>query len=222
MRLCQAQGCNQPARNFGSYCRHHDTRNAQTGDPNGITIKERDTRTLRRLSERMIRHHQDHPGVKSALEFLRSLTEVASTKAPAHIHANSSPADRLDRWLSQMHKSSVTPEDMLAMVVAMYALREDRPGLFRSDRHFNHQLAIRFLRLTPAPFAGERWCAGTARRKYDRISVGTRELLATILIGALESLPIRMAEQVLKATKPKPRDRLQGIDFPFNAKGSYS
>jgi hypothetical protein len=87
----------------------------------------------------------------------------------------------------------------MAVVVAMYMLQEWEPRAFKSDRHFNHQFAVRFARKAPAPPA-YKWRDGAGGLRYDRITVGTRDLLARELVGAIGVPCFRIAKHLL--TKP--------------------
>ena len=66
------------------------------------------------------------------------------------------------------------------------------PRDFKSDRHFRHQLVIRFLRMVRAPRV-EMWGGGSAIYRYDRIMVAVRELFGQRLEARLGLLCLRMA-----------------------------
>lgn len=218
MRACEVPHCRDHARAFSRYCKRHEQRDTNTGHPEGTTVRLGEVRTLYLLAHQFITHHRDHPGVKAALEWLGRMT--AEARDPGTVHARSTAADRLARWLHRMHTEGTTPEDMLATVAAVYALREWTPRRFLSDRHFNHQLAIRLLRLTPAPYS-ERWSGGKPKKVYDRITGPTRDLLSTRINATLGPLILRMGQEVAIAAKPRSQERLAGIDYPFNPKGTY-
>ncbi|BAE52853.1 hypothetical protein amb4049 [Paramagnetospirillum magneticum AMB-1] len=218
MRACEVPHCRDHARSFSRYCRRHDQRTTNTGHPEGTNVLRGEYKTLFLLAHQFITHHKEHPGIRAGLEWLGGM--MADGRDPGTIHARSSAADRLGRWLHQMQTEGVTAEDMLATIGAIYALREWNPRRFLSDRHFDHQLAIRVLRLTPAPFS-ERWSEGKPKKVYDRITGPTRDLLSTRINAALGPLILRMGREVASAAQPRPQERLEGIDFPFNPKGTY-
>jgi hypothetical protein len=218
MKLCEVPRCGHPAKPFSRYCPAHDARNTNTGHPEGTNVLVGEYKTLFLLAQDFVSHHHDHPGLKAALEWLGRL--VSEARDPGTIHARSSAADRLGRWLSRLRAEGVTPADMLATIAALYALREWSPRRFLSDRHFNHQLAIRVLRLAPAPYR-EAWSNGRAKKVHDRITSPTRDLLSTRINTTLGPLVLRMGKEVAHAAQPRPQERLEGIDYPFNTKGTY-
>ena len=61
------------------------------------------------------------------------------------------PMNALAVGSAKMKGQGIEPARMLAMVAAFHLLRTDHPGEFKSDRHFNHQLAIRLLPDDPCP-----------------------------------------------------------------------
>ena len=105
---------------------------------------------------------------------------------------NATPEDRLGRWLDKMKDQEVHEVDALAMITALYLHREAYPRDFKSDRHFRHQLVVRFLRMVRAPRV-EMWGGGKAIYRYDRITVAVREMLGQKLEGHLALLCLRMA-----------------------------
>jgi hypothetical protein len=105
----------------------------------------------------------------------------------------------LEHWRSRLKRAGIHDHELMSVVIAMYALREHDPRAFRSDRHFRHQLALRFLRKAPAPPV-LKWRGGSGGLRYDRISVGTRELLARELESGIGLACFRMAKLLI--TKP--------------------
>ena len=74
------------------------------------------------------------------------------------------------------------------------------PRDFNSDRHFQHQLVIRFLRMVRAPRV-EMWGGGSAIYRYDRIMVAVRELFGQRLEARLGLLCLRMARILQEHTR---------------------
>lgn len=209
---CAVRGCWLPVTGLSRYCDDHDRRNQATGHPEGRTIRKADLRPFVKLTAAFIDQHRSHPGISAALDWITA--RIADAKDPRYLSRKSSPEQRVAKWLAKMRREGVDPKDVLAAVAAVYLLREYRPSAFKSDRHFDHQVAIRVLRLVPAPFV-DRWTGTKVRRSYDWITVGTREHLSHRLKTALGLLSLRMAREILPTlTKPDP-DHLQGADAPF-------
>ena len=70
----------------------------------------------------------------------------------------------------------------------------------KNDRHFRHQLVIRFLRMVRAPRV-EMWGGGSAIYRYDRIMVAVRELFGQRLEAHLGLLCLRMARILQEHTR---------------------
>jgi len=152
---------------------------------------------IKRASQ-YIRANQDHATIAATLEWCRSYIHEANAPL-TEVHRNSTSRQRLSHWLSRLKRAGIYDYELIATVVAMYMLREWEPRSFRSDRHFRHQLAIRFIRKAPAPPA-YKWRSGTGGLRYDRVTVGTRELLARELEEAIGVACFRIAKLLL--TKP--------------------
>jgi hypothetical protein len=197
-RRCEVQGCGVPVQKIGRYCERHDGVNQRTGHPIGTTIRAGQISPFVKRASQYIRKHQDHVAVAACLQLLREYV-YAPQSSVAHIHRSATPRQRLDHWLGRLKRAGVFDHELMSVVVALYMLREDQPHVFRSDRHFRHQLALRFLRKAPAPPV-LKWRGGTGGLRYDRISVGTRELLARELESGIGLACFRMAKLLL--TKP--------------------
>lgn len=206
-RLCDVQGCQRQTQKWGKYCEAHDNTNERTGHPDGYTVRVSTLKPYLDMASEFIRDHKGHPAIQAALRWLVVL--VYCDRPPVnHLGQNAPPHLRVNRWLDKMKKQGIRPEEMLAMIAAFYLLREDHPRDFKSDRHFNHQLVVRFLRMIRAPWS-ERWAEGKPYRRYDRVTVKVRELLSRQINEALGLMCLRMARAILR---PNP---LEGIETPF-------
>jgi hypothetical protein len=210
---CDVSRCYQPVHGLSRYCRHHDRVNQDTGHPEGRTIRAGELRPFRKLCAAFIDRHHYHEGIEHALEWIGQ--RIAEAKDPRYLTVKSTAEQRLARWFARMNREGVDPSAVLATVAALYLYRLYRPQEFRSDRHWRHQLAVRTLRLVPAPRA-EHWAgSGGVRCVYDRITVATRDHLSQRLVTALGLLAFRIAREVLAdLDKPSP-DKLSGADAPF-------
>src|SRR5690606_9576023 len=124
------------------------------------------------------------------------------------------PRHRLARWLDQLERAGVYPEELLAIVAAMHLYREVRPQAFKSDRHFRHQLVTRFLRKAPAPFIAV-WRGGVGGKLYDRITVAVRELLAATLSQAIGLPCLNMAKAIHRTLYPINEEHAAAIRVPL-------
>ena len=138
---CDVAGCYAAVDNISRYCKTHRAQDSRTGHPNGQTIKKAWLEPFETETRLFIEDHKNHRGIDLALTWIERVINEADP--PEIIHNKTSPAKRTARWLQRMKAEGTYPEEVLARVVGMYSLRQFRPDLFRSDRHFNHQLAIR-------------------------------------------------------------------------------
>ncbi|TVM36579.1 hypothetical protein [Oceanidesulfovibrio marinus] len=215
-RQCEVPGCYAFRQKLGRYCEHHDRVNERTGHPQGRVIRKGELRPYAARAAEFIKEQHQHRGVQAALEWITELLHNAED--PGELHRRSLPSQRVGKWFHKMHLAGITEEEVLATVVGMYLLRELDPRQFKSDRHFRHMLAIRVLRLVPAPFI-QAWCQGEGRRLYHRIGVKMREHLADRLNAALGLLALRMAREIKKRMEEEQRrewlDKLDGVADPF-------
>ncbi|TVM18693.1 hypothetical protein DPQ33_04240 [Oceanidesulfovibrio indonesiensis] len=213
---CEVPGCYAYRQKWGRYCEHHDRVNERTGHPEGHTIRKGQLRPYAARATEFIQEQHQHRGVQAALEWIEEL--LANAEDPGELHRSSLPSQRVGKWFHKMHLAGITAEEVLSTVVGLYLLRELDPRQFKSDRHFQHMLAIRVLRLVPAPFI-QAWCNGEGRRLYHRIGVKMREHLADRLNAALGLLALRMAREIKKRMEEEQRqewlDRLDGVADPF-------
>ncbi len=206
--LCAVSHCPHPVHNIGRYCRHHDNVDKRTGHPLGRTITEREVKSYRDLARSFIDRHQDHPGIKAGVDWLQRL--VRHAVEPNTVTVNTPPQSRANQWLAKMNREGVDPADMLAIIVAMHVLQEIQPRLFRSDRHFKHQLITRFLRLTGAPMRPN-------GKHRQTVSVKMSQYLAGRLISALGLLVWKIKDQLIRdMSRPDPDAAVAGVNTPFN------
>lgn len=189
---CEVTGCLYPAHKLGRYCREHAKVNERTGHPLGTTIRYAEIKHLVKASRRYIRQNMDHPQIAEALAWLYDLINDPWRRRIDHVPRNATPKQRLGRWLDRFEDQRVHEIHALALVAGMYLHREMYPRDYRSDRHFQHQLAVRFLRMIRAPRV-ERWKDGKPYPRYDRIGVQLREYLCSLLQPRLGLLCEQMA-----------------------------
>ncbi|HVJ44376.1 MAG TPA: hypothetical protein VM639_22940 [Dongiaceae bacterium] len=185
---------------FGRYCDRHDKRSELTGHPLGHTVRSSELKFYLKLTSGYVKNHRDHPAIAACLQWLNALV-YGSRLRGLQRRSNATPWQRLYRWLDQLEQSGVCPEELLSVAAAFYLYLEDQPQAFRSDRHFRHQLAIRFLRKAPAPFV-QGYRAGVGGRKYDRITVGVRDLLAKLLAESIGVPCLGMARAIHRSLYP--------------------
>ncbi|MEW5772983.1 MAG: hypothetical protein AB1916_05615 [Thermodesulfobacteriota bacterium] len=187
---CDVPGCWQRRHKFSRYCRPHMKKDEDTGHPLGWTVRKAWLRPWQGEAARFIRDHLHHPDLERPLAHLEAI--LAQAKRPTVPRTD---ADKLHLWLSNLREAGVSAQDVLACVVGMYWLQERLPERFKGDRHFRHQLAVRVLRLAPAP-NHKAWDKGREYRLYQRIGVKVRELLASVLIRTTGAAPLRIIRAI--------------------------
>ncbi|QEX16843.1 hypothetical protein FRZ44_21380 [Hypericibacter terrae] len=205
-RTCEVSGCHLPRQHFGKWCEAHDRRAQETGHPLGRTIRRREFEPFVKGARRYLDRHQDHPRIAKALSWLEALV-YASGAAPAEITRKSTAHDRLLTWLVKLRRQEVSPVEMLAIAIGICAYREWSPQVFRSDRHFNHQLAIRVLRLARAERITTMHRGCHEYRRHDRITSGVRDLLSEALnrhVGVVALSVARKLVAKVNASNPVP------------------
>lgn len=195
-RVCEVRSCDLPADRWGRLCAAHDKREEQTGHPKGRTIRVAELQPFIGAARSYLQKNRDHPAIALALRFLYDLI-YGPRRRVEHLPRNATPEDRIGRWLDKMQAQEVHELDALARVVAIYCHREAFPQDFENDRHFRHQLVIRFLRMVRAP-RKKRWGSGRAVYRYDRVTVAVREQLGDRLERSLGRLCLQLARMLTK------------------------
>lgn len=212
-RQCEVQACFRPVEKISRYCVQHDSVNKRTGDPRGHTVRVRELRPYVATVTRYIKQHWEHPAIAEASRRVSELVYGARRRNVGK-RPNATPQERLSGWLDRLEGKRVPPEELLCIVAAMFLYREDQPHAFKSDRHFQHQLAIRFLRKAPAPLP-PRWWEGQGRKRYDRITVATRDFVAAMLTRAIGVACLGIARVLAHAINPYTPQQEAAIRSPL-------
>lgn len=212
-RRCEVSGCFLPVQKIGRLCERHDETERRTGHHSGHTVRVGELAPYLKDASRYIRQHKDHPAIAEAT---RRITELVYGQRRRNVEPRiaATAQERLSVWLDRMERSAIPPEDLLSIVAAMSFLQEDQPRNFRSTRHFKHQCALRFLRKAPAPVA-PLWRSGAGSKRYDRVTVATRELLASKLEAAVGLVCLRIAKILHQAMKPYNSEQEAAIREPL-------
>lgn len=210
---CAVSSCARTVQGLSRYCRFHDQRNQTYGHPLGTTFRHGQLKPFKREAALFIQKQRGHPGIEAAIQWLDNWIQEAPD--PGVIHARSTARARSNRLLDRMRRGGVTGEDALAIVAGMYAAREFQPRGFKSDRHWNHQLAVRFIRSVPPPHSVR--SNGESYSLQDRIGVGVRDFMADRLTKAVGPLCLRIARELAADSNLQDQPpRLPGLDKPFN------
>lgn len=207
---CDVPGCFLPVSKFSRYCGRHDLINERTGHPLGYTITKGKLRPYLEEARRFLALHRDHPGIEDTLKWFGWF--MATANPPSRIHTRSSASARFEWWRAALHKAGAAPEELLAVLLGMFLLQEHEPRAFKSDRHFQHQVVVRLLRLA-APGRDSR-----GRQQRNRITVGVREALAQIMVTSrLGGFCLRIVRQIEEERKRVSAEGLTGLEEPFKA-----
>lgn len=199
---CDVQGCDYPQQKLGRYCERHDDTNQRTGHPLGKTIRASSIKPFVKMAKKYLEDNRDHPSIQGTLSWLYHLINDPSRRRLDYLSTRATPNQRLGRWLDKLRDQEVHELDALAVITAMYMTRELYPHDYKSDRHFLHQLVIRFLRLAPAP-QQERWSDGKRMYRYDRITSGVRDRLGPLLQCKLSLICIQIARLLNRSIQDK-------------------
>jgi hypothetical protein len=209
---CEVEGCGLPVYQLSRFCRPHTRQADRTGSPTGRAVTRSELKPLWLAAYRFIERHRDHPGIASALRWVRELMTEASKLPPPKPRTQANSPDAL---LGVRARSLVLhwdgPEDCLATVFAVFALRRFDPRLFKSDRHFRVQLASRFLSL-PRRVISE--------GKKGKVPMRLRVWLGNRIEQSLGVLAERVAEEIDRSQGHRKTvavsERLDGINAPFS------
>jgi hypothetical protein len=192
---CEVQGCFKLRQKLGRFCEHHDRVNQRTGHPEGEGVTKFDLKPYHEAALVYIDRHTYVPDIEAGLTWIDRVMG-AGKRHPRPW----TPLERVSDWFARMREAEVPPQDVLAVIGGMYLMAEVsgfRPG-FKDQRHFMHQLAIRVLRLVPAPRFKARNGSGREYWRYAPITVGMREFLGPRLVKALGAVGLRIAREMVK------------------------
>lgn len=211
---CEVDGCGMPVYRLSRYCRSHTRQADRTGSPTGRTVTRSELKPYWLAASRFIERHRDHPGVAAGLRWVRELmTEAARLPSPKRRTQSNSPDALLGVRARGMVLHWDGPEDCLASVFAVFALRRFDPRLFKSDRHFRVQLASRFLSLPRRVF-------DRTEGKAARAPMRLRVWLGARLEQTLGILAERVAHEIDRSTGHRKTvgvvDSLPDQDAPFD------
>lgn len=212
-RQCEVMGCHRPVQKIGRLCIHHDSTEKRTGHPLGHTVRVKELAPYLKLVSGYVRQNQAHPAIAETIRRTAELVYGARRRNVGR-RPNATPQERVSGWLDRLEGKRVSPEELVSIVAAMFYLQEDQPRAFKSDRHFRHQLAIRFIRKAPAPNS-PRWWEGQGRKRYDRITVATRDLLASMLERAVGLPCLRIAQTLHRANNPYSPEQEAAVRAPL-------
>ncbi|WP_162917320.1 hypothetical protein [Dongia deserti] len=198
---------------IGRLCERHDGTEQRTGHHSGHSVRVKELAPYLKDASRYIKQHQHHPAIAEAIRRTAELVYGSRPRSVGQRH-NATPHERIYGWLDRLEHAAVPAEELLSIVAAMFFYREDQPNAFRSDRHFRHQLVLRFLRKAPAPVAA-RWRSGEGGRRYDRITVATRDLLATKLENTIGLVSLRVAMVLHQARNPYSPEQNAAVRTPL-------
>ena len=187
---CRAPGClreivgtGKRYQNFGAtYCATHRARERRNGDPNQITIKAHDVAPYLAQLDRRRLTYPDAPAW--ALLAARWQALVETSRGTIRARQGGLP---MARWEHEAAAAIVRvadearPEDAWRETVALFMLREDRPGLFVSDRAFLVQLSIRARKLAPS----NRSAFGDATKGRQKRALRDPNIRSALVMGTL-------------------------------------
>lgn len=193
--MCIVPGCDDPARSaIGSprgrgpqYCNRHHLMLWRNGHPEQQAIRKRDLVPYLKTIERHLRG-PNGPAVVDYLEQVwQQLQDFATTTLA---EAEQKPTSK---WLKEACRNilivakEANAVEVGSQIAALYMLREDCPGMLKSDEAMRHQVARVFRILAPREVLASWWdhSAGKVRSTWLRtLPLRARSALADILIPA--------------------------------------
>jgi hypothetical protein len=200
-RTCEVSGCFQRVRKVSRYCPKHHGAQQRVGHPLGRTIRASELAPYRKLADTFIARNSSHIVITETLKWLQEYVNTATERTP---------------HLLRLRKSGTTPAEMLSLLVAMFLMLEhdEARTIFRDDTHFRRMLAVRFLRLAPAPFR-QTFRGGRGGRYYPRMSVTMQRQVTAQLERNVGAICMKMARTILERNKT-PAGLLRGVQVPFD------
>lgn len=194
-RQCAVPSCGAAIAGHSTLCERHKRTQRRHGHPEqeGITVQGLKPYRIR-VQARQTKN-TDSPAWPllaqrwAALVASASGTVSASLKGMAQVTYIVKAAEQM-----QLIGTTVQPGEVIETVLAMFLMREERPGQFRSDRAFSFELARRVRGLTDGQ-AGTYWDAkaGKVRRVYRDLTPKAMDVLAGQLATAFGGAGLFMA-----------------------------
>jgi hypothetical protein len=126
---CAVEGCWRPARGISQWCTTHYDRHRKRGHPEAAKITVKVLGWTLKDAKKAIRQHLDHPAVQDALRALEQLLDWGKRNG-AHRWHRGREDDGKRRAMLWLAHNKATPRELLAKIVAIYALERWFPNMF--------------------------------------------------------------------------------------------
>lgn len=195
VKQCAAPSCGATTAGHSTLCERHKRTQRRHGHPeqDGVTVQELKP-YRQRVTARQAKN-PDSPAWPLLAQRWEVLVAAASGTVNAHLKGMAQVAYVVKAAEQvQLIGTSVQPGEVIEIVLAMFLMREERPGRFRSDRAFSFELARRVRGLTDR-HAGTYWDAkaGKVKRVYKDLAPRAMDVLAGQLAGAFGGVGLFLA-----------------------------
>jgi hypothetical protein len=134
-KQCKANGCYNPRRNLGGYCKQHYRKAYLYGDPNGRAILSKDYLNEIKEVSNLIGSNLNHPAVLAACTYLQRWLDKAIKGEPCVC------ANEVARVSSE-----ATALDILKATTSIWLYAERNPYKINTDDYLTYLLGISFLK----------------------------------------------------------------------------
>lgn len=179
MTICTAASCKCEAVGYSNLCDRHKRVKRRHGHPDqkGITVADLKT-YQKRVKARMVKNKDSNAWGILRERWSRVTSLAQGSQVPSSIFKHQRKA------LEEISKlgTSIYPEAVIEVVLAMYLMQEEEPRRFKSDRAFDFQLVRRVRGLADIN-AGQYW-----DQKQQRTKRVYRDLPPTVTVTIAEYL----------------------------------
>lgn len=185
-RQCAVSSCGAATAGHSTLCERHKRTQRRHGHPEQVGITVHDIKPYRKRVAARQSKNQNNPAWPLLAQRWQVLVDSSADTVATYLRGTAMVA-YVVKAAEQVQRiaTTVSPEVVVETTLAMYLMREERPGRFQSDKAFSFELARRVRGLTESN-AGTYWDAqtGKTKRVYKDLTPKAMEVLAGQLVSA--------------------------------------
>lgn len=186
VRQCAVPRCGAATAGHSTLCERHKRTQRRHGHPEQVGITVHDIKPYRKRVAARQAKNPSNPAWALLAQRWQALVDNSADTVATYLRGMAMVAYVVKAAEQVQRVATATPPEVVVeTALAMYLMREERPGRFQSDKAFSFELARRVRGLTESN-AGTYWDAQTGKMKrvYKDLTPKAMEVLAGQLVAA--------------------------------------
>ena len=180
---CDVPGCPKTRYRVNRYCATHESRYRDTGNPQGRIIRPKEYAYEKARVSELINKNHAHPGIQSALRWLKKWLDDACLGYPVSAQAE----------LQRLQDAGIDPLEILKECCALWLLSKWQPRLLPTDEDLTVMLSVAVFRLAPRKIV-RKYIDGTVYR--DRAGKRVRREFGNHIRANIGVLILNVCQEV--------------------------